>query len=218
MPDVERIADRPHLRDAARTAAGSLIAAGAVVAAEAGTSVGWPLAIVIVAAALAWPAARWRRLSAKPVVAEFDREGVRLYPETLDGKHTRKLSPAVDLPWSEVRGVYFWRRRRGPLAVTMVGVEPVRRDPEPAEPPGRAAYTARFGEHITEEEVRRYQRDLAVADRRGVPAHVSTTLARRSVPFSALGLGDVEAAAKRFTVRARLVDARKAPAKKRKVY
>jgi len=193
MPDVERIADRPHLRDAARTAAGSLIAAGAVVAAEAGTSVGWPLAVVVAAAALAWPGARWKRLASRPVVAEFDRGGVRLYPETAEGRHTRKLGPSVDLPWQEVRGVYFWRRRRGPVAVTMIGVEPVRRDPGPDAPPGGA-------------------------DRRGVPAHVSTALARRSVPFSSLGLGGAEAAAKRFTVRARVVDARRAPAKRRRVY
>ncbi|GAA1670539.1 hypothetical protein GCM10009830_15590 [Glycomyces endophyticus] len=243
-PEIERVTDRPHWRDAVRTAAGASIAVGAGVAAAAGTSVGWPLAVVVMAAALGWPAARWRNLSRRPVVAEFDRRGVRLFPETADErpsagrspvdpprgldrrearrnlgaaeeKHVRAVRPLVDLPWSEVRAIAFWRRRRGLFPVTMVGVEPVRGDP----PQGRAAYTRVFGEHVTDAEVRKYQEDLERAARWGVPAHVSTALARRSVPFGGSGRGLIATAAKRFSMRANVVDARRAPSKRpRKVY
>ncbi|RRS01866.1 hypothetical protein [Glycomyces terrestris] len=184
---VERVTDRPQWRDAARTAAGAAVAAGAVAAAAAGTPNGWPLALLAAAGAAAWPLSRWRNLARRQVVAEFDREGVRLYPET--ARRGRGLGPAVDLPWAEVRGIYFWRKRTGLVWTTMLGVEPVRSDPRGAP-----------------------------EDREGVPAHVSSALARRSVPFSASGRARVEAAARRFTMRARVVDARRAPRARRTVY
>ncbi|SDK62834.1 hypothetical protein SAMN05216298_0873 [Glycomyces sambucus] len=188
--DAARIADRPHWRDAAATAAGTALAVGAIVSADAGTSVGWPVAITVVTAALAWPGSRWRRLSTRPVVAEFDRGGVRLYRETSAGRHTRALRPAVDLPWSEIRGIYLWRKREGLFPVTMIGVEPIRSDPRRPDD-----------------------------DREGVPAHVSTSIARRSVACSGWSPARIEAVARRFTVRARVVDLRKPPSKRpRKVY
>ncbi|MEU6250097.1 hypothetical protein [Glycomyces sp. NPDC047010] len=187
MPDVEQVVDRPQWCDAARTAAGAGIAAGAVAAAAGSTSNSWPLALIAAAAAAGWPLSRWRSIWKRQVVAEFDRGGVRLYPET--SQRNRSLTPAAELPWTEIRGIYFWRKRTGLYWTTMLGIEPVHADPR--SPAGA---------------------------RDGVPPHVPTALAVRSVPFSASGRARVEAAAKRFTARARVVDARKAPVQRRKVY
>ncbi|WP_112133487.1 hypothetical protein [Glycomyces dulcitolivorans] len=185
--DIERIADRANWRDVARTGAGAMVAAGAVTTAALSTSNSWPLALIAAAAAFGWPASRWRNLAKRQVVAEFDRQGVRLYPET--SQRNRSLSPVVDLPWAEVRGIYFWRRRTGLYWTTMVGVEPVHTDPRQA------------------------------ADRTGVPAHVTSPLARRSVAISASDCRRFEAVARRFSLRAKVTDYRGGTSvKQRKVY
>lgn len=186
--DVEQVTDRPHWRDAVRTAAGAALAAGAVAAAAGSTSNSWPLALIAAFAFLAWPLTCLGHIAKRQPVAEFDRQGVRLYPEI--SQRGRSLVPAVDLPWSEVKGIHLWRKRTGLYWTTMVGVEPVRAD------------------HAS-----------AGVDRRGVPPHVTSALARRSVPFSASGRSRLQAAASRF-FRARITDARSAPAtgQRRKVY
>ncbi|PRY62325.1 hypothetical protein [Glycomyces artemisiae] len=186
--EVEQVTDRPHWRDAVRTAAGAALASGAVAAAAGSTSNSWPLALIAAAGFLAWPLTRLRNLAKRQPVAEFDRQGVRLYPQT--SQRNRSLSPIVELPWSEVKGIHLWRKRTGLYWTTMVGVETVRADHAPGD-----------------------------TDRRGVPPHVTSALARRSVPFSASGRGRLQAAASRF-FRARITDARSAPAtgRRRKVY
>jgi hypothetical protein len=206
MGDIVQVTDRPHWRDAVWTGAGAAVAGGAVAAGAAGTSVGWPMAVLAAAGAIGWAGGRWRRLAKRPVVAEFDRHGARLYRETSPGGHTRELRPAVEYEWSEIQAMFFWRKREGAYSVTMVGIEPVRRSPRPA----------RAGEDRTDALKGAYVQERA---REGVPPHITTVLARCSVPISASGMKDIEAAVARFRPHLWIVDRRRPPRRReRKVY
>ncbi|MQM24525.1 hypothetical protein [Glycomyces albidus] len=206
MPDIEQVTDRPNWRDGVRSGAGAAVAAGAIAAGAAGTSVGWPMAILAAAGAVGWAGGRWRRLAKRPVAAEFDRYGARLYRETAPGVHTRELRPAVEYEWSEIRSIVFWRKREGAHLVTMAGIEPVRSSPRPPRV-GEGRVDALEGAYA-EERVRM-----------GVPPHISTALARCSVPISASGMKDIEAAVARFRPHLRIADHRRPPRRReRKVY
>ncbi|GAA2286545.1 hypothetical protein GCM10009853_047110 [Glycomyces scopariae] len=108
------------------------------------TAPAWVGVLVFALPFIVWAAMKaWNR-AAKPVAATVGPGGVRLFPE-IGGLYLRGETPAVDLPWSEVRRLVLWRRRKRwlgflPGRETRVGVERTddwyqvsRRDPTPKE-------------------------------------------------------------------------------------
>lgn len=209
MPaSATRLRDRWNWRDTLLASGGGLFTAGFVLTLVTQPSAKTALAAVFGFALFAsLPIARSVFLARGAVVAELDRDGIRLYDDTPNvAMHKRNRTPLAEVRWADARRIVLWRRThtaRGlTYRVTRLGIE-TNTDPElHGADLDALLLEPGFGAILS----KAFDND----PRDGVPAHVSEALVRRSVAFSASGARALAAAVAQFAPKVPVVDARNA--------
>lgn len=160
------------------------------------TPVAFPLAIFLLIV-LAWAGTKAYFLLRRPVVARIGSEGVRLFPEGVRGLRRRQDTPAVDVPWNEVRRLILWDRSEKllffiPGKRTQLGVEKI-----------NDAYSVVQKEPTEQQRQSRDHRD------NGSPVRLGSMLLSRSVEFPPRGAKAVATAVAAFAPNVQVLDERR---------